>query len=176
VASFGGCDFFVPRNRRFMREIGTPPAGRQPFSLWRRARDANPFTARKDIVDNQVVIMEFANGFRATFHTNCSTAIGERRMYICGSKGTLRFHGMHIELKRIGYAEEKQEFHFTAGHGHGGADTVLARELAQAILHNTPMPTTLDDGLNAVVTCLGIDRAMRTGRVIDMTPLWKRIA
>lgn len=176
VASFGGCDFFVPKNAHYMRDIGKPPAGQQPFCLWPRAKDANPFTARKDIVDNQVAILEFQNGFRATFHTNCSTNIGERRMYICGTEGTIRFWGHKIELRRIGYNQPVQTFELPGEvGGHGGSDTVMLRELSRAILNDEPMPTTLEDGLRAVVTCLGIDRAMDTGRVVDLRPVWKRV-
>ena len=177
VASFGGCDYFVPRNRHYMTSVGKPPRGQAPFSMWNRVGgNANPFTARKDIVDNQVAIMEFANGVRATFHTNCSTAIGERRMYICGTEGTARLAGRTIEVRRIGYQEHPRliEPKHTRG-GHGGADTVMLGELKDSMLKGSPMPTTLDDGLKSVVTCLGIDKAMDTGRVVNMTPLWKKV-
>ena len=45
---------------------------------------------QKDIIDNQVAIIEFTGGVRATFHTNCNAAITERRMYLLGTEGTIR--------------------------------------------------------------------------------------
>lgn len=35
-------------------------------------------------------------------------------------------------------------------------------------------PTGMEDGVKSAITCFGIDRAMRTGRVVNMTPMWKR--
>lgn len=51
-----------------------------------------------------MVIIEYENGVRSTFHTNCNSALHERRMYINGSLGTLRANliGNSLEVKKIG--------------------------------------------------------------------------
>jgi predicted dehydrogenase len=174
VASFGGRNFFVPRNNRLIRKIGPRPNGHRPFG-WGPMKSLNPFTAGQDIVDNQVAIMEFANQARASFHTNCSTNIYERRMYLCGTLGTLRADVIkgRIELRSFGYHRKIQSIPSGGSGGHGGGDVLLYREMAAAMHDGVAPASTLEDGLKAAVTCFGIDRAMETGRVVDLTASWK---
>lgn len=42
-----------------------------------------------DYVLGQVVILEYINNVRATFHTNCNSALPERSLRIVGVKGAL---------------------------------------------------------------------------------------
>lgn len=177
VASFGGLNFFVPENRGYVKKLGKAPNGRPAFSSWEQPGPRiNPFTAKKDIIDNQVAILEFNNNVRATFHTNCCTNIQERRMYICGTEGTMRadiVNGL-IELAPIRYNTEIERIRTNVHGGHGGGDEILGRELADAILKDNPPPTTVYDGLKSAVTCFGIDKAMESGKVVDMAHLWKK--
>ena len=71
----------------------------------------NPFDSNKDIVDNQVAIIEYENSVRATFHTNLSSGLPERRMYICGTKGTIRgdVNNGLIEVQRIFPSDKKEK-------------------------------------------------------------------
>ena len=176
VASFGGTDFFVPKNKRYMKKVGKPARSHSPFCMWPRPEDHNPFTARKDIVDNQVAILEFANWARATFHTNCSTNIGERRMYICGTDGTLRadLGTGTVEVRKIRYGVDVKTFATGARGGHGGGDEVLGRSIRDSILKGAEPLADLDDGLKSAVTCFAVDKAQETGRVVDVGPMWKR--
>lgn len=87
----------------------------------------NPFTGQKDIVDNQVCIIEYENNVRATFHTNCNSAITQRKMYICGTHGTLKADVVRgtLKVKLIGenkYQIKKSNYL----DDHGGGDMVLA--------------------------------------------------
>lgn len=125
-------------------------------------------------MDNQVAILQFASGARATFHTNCSTAIPERRMYICGTEGTLRADVIagQIEVKRIGFDTQLEDCSTEASGGHGGGDSILGASLAETMLHGAAPLTSLEDGLRAAFTAFGLDEALRTGTVVDLTPLW----
>jgi predicted dehydrogenase len=136
----------------------------------------NPFNDDKDIIDNQVAILQFASGARATFHTNCSTGIPERRLYICGTEGTLRADVLtgKIEVRRFGTESPVEDCSTEASGGHGGGDGVLGQSLADSMIHGTPPLTSLDDGLRAAFTAFGMDEAQRTGTVIDLMPLWQR--
>src|SRR6185295_9261178 len=109
----------------------------------------------KDIFDNQVVILEFANAVRATFHTNCSTGILERRMYICGTEGTLRADVItgKIELQRIGFDTALEDRSTTASGGHGGGDHVLVDSLLKSMFEGAAPCTSLEDGLKSALTC-----------------------
>ena len=178
VASFGGLNFFKPKNAHHVRRLGCNGEGKKAYlAVTGMGATGNPFTADKDIVDNQVAIIEYANGVRATFHTNLNAGIPERRLYICGSEGTLRadLRTGAIELGRIGFDEKLQSFAVGRRDGHGGGDEFLANDLAKSMTRGTLPKTGFEDGLEAAVTCFGIDRAMETGKVVNLRPLWKRV-
>jgi predicted dehydrogenase len=175
VASFGGNNFFIPENQRLIQKEDPTEKGSAVFS-WDGISN-NAFTSDKDIVDNQVVILEYANGVRAGFHLNCSAGIPERRMYILGTKGAIRADVLNgeIELKRIEKDAKMENLSTSSRGGHGGGDDVLAAELAETMLHHTPPSVGLMEGLESAVTCLAIDEAMDTGKVVDVAPYWEKI-
>ncbi len=170
VASFGGCDFFIPEN------AGLPDELNASFSAWRRVEDHDPFTDDKDIVDNQVAIIEYHNQTRATFHTNCSTNMPERRMYLCGSRATLRADVItgRIELCRLGQDEPIQQIDPGVRGSHGGADQHMAASLAQTMTGDAQPLAGIDEGICSTVSALGIDQAMHGAGVVDMDELWQR--
>lgn len=176
VASFAGLDFFVPKNNTYIRKLGRNKDGRKAYRIWDGSINKNPFTADKDICDNQVAIIEYANGVRATFHTNCNAGIPERRMYIVGSEGCIRADVIPgtIQLQRIGFDTEIEDVDSKGSGGHGGGDEILARELVDTMLNGHKPRATMIDGLKSAVTCFAIDKAMDSGRVVDVRPYWKR--
>jgi predicted dehydrogenase len=182
VASFGGLNFFKPENAHHVERIGKDKEGRAAYSTWQyfgiytREHKLNPFTAEKDIVDNQVAILEYANSVRATFHTDMNSSIGERRFYVCGTEGTLRGDVVtgKIEWQRIGFDTERHTEQ-TASGGHGGADGILADALRDSIVNGTPPLVSLEDGMKASVACFGIDAALDTGTVVDLRPMWATV-
>lgn len=182
AASFGGLNFFVPENAHHIERLGKNDKGEAAYCTWHEAgiytreHGLNPFTTEKDIVDNQVAILEYANGVRATFHTDLNTALPERRVYICGTEGTLRGNVLtgRIEWKRIGFDTELHEEE-TVGGGHGGADRILADSLRDSMLNGTPPIVGLEDGIKSSVASFGIDAALDTGQVIDLLPMWAQV-
>ena len=178
VASFGGLSFFLPENRRHIERIGKDERGRDAYRAFPDTQNLNPFTAEKDIVDHQVMILEYANGVRASFHTNCNSGLPERRIYLCGSEGAIRADLIkgEIEHRRIGFRETSHliDMNKHSG-GHGGGDEVMAGELAQCMLTGAPTTTPLDTGLIAAITCIAADEARRTGTVFDLEPVWKKV-
>lgn len=176
VASFGGLDVFLPKNIGLQKRLKKSKEGHTPYAAWPSTTGLNPFTADKDIVDNQVAIIEFANGVRATFHTNCNAGIPERRMYILGTKGAIRADVLtgKIEVRKIGFHEEIQDLSTSGAGGHGGGDEFLVQELAAAMLKGKTPRTGVDDGLKSALTSLAIDKAMATGKVVDLAPMWVR--
>jgi predicted dehydrogenase len=180
AASFGGLDFFRPENAAEEERYAKDTQGRSPFRLWPKAplgSAETPFNADKDIVDNQVAIIEYANGVRATFHTNCSAAIHERRMYILGTRGAIRGDVISGELRlaRISLkGDEVENLETGVSGGHGGADGTLVTGLGRSLLSGAAPLADPEDGLRAAVAALGIDEAMETGRVHDYRPTWQR--
>jgi predicted dehydrogenase len=176
VASFGGLDFFLPKNRKHMRRLGKDKNGKEAYRTWGGPIDRNPFTSNKDIMDNQVAIIEYANGVRATFHTNCNSGIPERRMYIVGTEGCIRADVIPgtIQVQRVGFDTAIEDVDTEGAGGHGGGDAILACELADTMLNGSKPRATMIDGLKSAVTCFAIDKATDSGRVVDVRPYWKR--
>jgi len=170
VASFGGLNFFTPQNEAMIDELGPAENGRPAFSAWKRVEDHNPFTADKDIIDNQVAILEFHNGARASFHTNCSSMIPERRMYICGTRGTIRADVIQgkIEFRQLGYDTQLECPETGASGNHGDGDIVLGEELAAAIHRGVTPSAGFEDGYNAALCCYALDKALNTGAVVGL--------
>ncbi|PCJ52563.1 MAG: oxidoreductase [Planctomycetota bacterium] len=184
AASFGGCDFFLPENEHYVEKLGKNKNGDKAFQTWSKRNGGasipgnivNPFNADKDIIDNQVAIIEYANGVRATFHTNCISAIPERRMYICGTEGALRADVISGELviQKIGFETVIEDMATTSKGGHGGGDSILGESIANSMLHGQEPKSSLEEGLRAAITVFGIDEALKTGQVVDLKPLWEK--
>lgn len=177
AASFGGRDFFVPENAHYVERLGRDAEGRHAYRTWQGEEGVDPFTSEKDIVDNQVAILEFGSGVRATFHTNLTAGIPERRLYIIGTEGTIRSDvlGDTIELGRVGFGESVRDE--STGHRgiHGGGDPFLCRHLAESVASDNVPTTGLREGIDAAVVSLGIDEALQSGTVVDLQHLWDRV-
>ena len=175
VASFGGKRIFhsgrtdVPRvysdgaAAYAMRDAG-----------WAGANDA--FHSDMDVADHQTAIVEYESGMQLSFHSNSHVSLGERRWYIAGTQGTLIADLVRNKLmvrsamdkkkpERIDYANRTDD-------NHNGADQAMAAELLAALEGRTDFPVTPQDSLEAGLTVMAIDRAMRERAMIDCTSMW----
>ena len=184
VASFGGTNFFRPDQAHHIERLGVNEQG-VPFYLHGLQTghyvglqdNVNPFTDDKDVVDNQVAIIEYENDVRATFHLNMHAAILERRLYLLGTEGALRGDLItgQVEVCRTGWDAQSEYTDTTTRGGHGGGDEVMGDELAACLTEGVVPMAGITDGLLSAVTCFGIDRAMEEGRVVEMEPLWSAV-
>lgn len=164
VASFGSLNFFKSENSYIFEKLKKEEKHRK-----------SPFITEKDIVDNQVVIIEYYNGVHAVFHTNCSSSIPERRMYICGTEGAIRADVLtgKIEVKSILEEEKIEIFSETARESHGGGDKFLIKELIK-MMETDYAQNTIDDAIKSAITAIAIDEAMKNQEVIDMESVWEK--
>lgn len=179
TASFAGRDIFTPNNRDLIEKGGCNENNRRAYQTWMPVgRETDSFREGATIMDNQVAIIEYENGVRATFHANCNAAFHERRFYMCGTEGTLRADVIAgtIEVQRIGF-EQKREVYSTkvAVDGHGGGDSVMARSLCETLINGAPPLADVNDGLRACATVFAIDEAQETRSIVDIKPIWDTI-
>lgn len=176
AASFGGLDFFRPENRARMERIGQDGEGRPAYRVWADFEGTDPFLSEKTIMDNQVAILEYASGARATFHTNCNAGIPERRFILLGTEGAIRADALNgkVEHRRIGFHEPTAVHDCSTLEGHHGGDSVLIGELAACILHGRPPSVGVEEGIQAAIACFGVDKSLDQGAVVDLTPLWEK--
>lgn len=178
TASFGGRNIFTEANEGLVEKIGMGPENARAYSSWPDPHIVPPFSPGATIMDNQVAIIQYSGEVRATFHTNCTSAILERRFFLCGTEGSLRanaYTGL-IEHQRIGWETQPEVIDTQAAGGHGGGDSVMARGLVQTLTQGAPPLATSLDGLRACVAAFGIDASVDTGRIIDLQPYWDAIA
>ena len=74
----------------------------------------------------------------------------------------------------VGFDTKIQRVPTGALGGHGGGDSVLAKELVASMLRGKTPSVGLEEGMAASITCFAIDQAMETGRVVDVGPMWKK--
>jgi predicted dehydrogenase len=175
VASFGGKDFFLPKNEHHIRRIGPDSSGKPAYGAWPDPHGVAPFSEGADIVDNQVVILQYANGARATFHTNCNAGIPERRFYICGTEGAIRADAItgRIEWQRIGHGTRLEQVDMGHAGGHAGGDEAMTKALAGTLLEGKEPLASVEDGVRSCVVAFAIDQAMSEMKVVDLDPWWK---
>ena len=180
VASFAGLDFFTPEHEYFNEKFrGWGPEKCSPFnSPWGGDPHAlpSPFTSDKDIIDNQVTILQYRNGMRATFQTTLSNAIPERRMFFSGTEGTLivELYGGTVTWKRLD-EDSIHTYHPAGCAGHGGGDPEIMAELCNTMLYGTPPICSGNEGLDSAVTALAIDTAAREERIFNLEPVLKQL-
>jgi predicted dehydrogenase len=175
VASFGGRDFFIPQNEHHVHRIGRDGAGKPAYGTLPDPHRISPFSEGCTIVDNQVVILQYANGVRATFHTNCNAGIPERRFYICGTEGALRADAVsgQIEWRRIGHDYQIEQANMGHSDGHAGGDEIMAKALAETLLQGKKPLASIEEGIRSCIAAFAIDEAMRENKVIDLGSWWK---
>jgi predicted dehydrogenase len=176
VASFGGKRIFhsgradVPR----VYSDGTAAYAMRDAG-WAGANDA--FQSDMDVADHQTAIVEYESGMQLSFHSNSHVSLGERRWYIAGTHGTLIADLVRNKLmvrsamdkkkpERVDYANRTDD-------NHNGADQAMATDLLASLEGRAAFPVTPHDSLEAGLTVMAIDRAMRERVMIDCAQMWE---
>ena len=171
VASFGGLDLFKSENDFLSKKY------KSVFSGWSDPDGRkSPFTSEKDIVDNQVAIMEYRNNVRVTFQATLSNAIPERRMYFSCTEGTMiaELYGGEVKYKRLG----KNELTTYRPHGsdlHGGGDRIIMESLYESMVKKIIPKCSGEEGMESSISALALDMARLKGKVIYLEKVWKKL-
>lgn len=180
VASFGGLNFFKPENAGIVDEIGPDSNGRKAYSEWQHVttQDNCPFNGEKTIIDNQVAIIEYRNGVRATFHASLNTGLKKRGFYICGTRGTLEseWYSGKILLQKIGHNTVVEDFSAAAvTGGHGGADEIIMGSLYETMISGKKPLCGGLEGLLSTVTAVAIQQAMEKKEIVNLNDIWSKL-
>ena len=127
-----------------------------------------------DVVDNQVVNMEFDGGATATFTMTAFNKGGHRETHIFGTKGHLFGDGSVIRHYDFLTGEETL-IDTRAGEasllgGHGGGDGGLMNAFVTAVADNDPgkILTGADETLESHLMVFAAEKARRERRVVDL--------
>jgi predicted dehydrogenase len=192
VASFGDNNFFLPKKRPASHCSICPDAETCPYKFGRQddgfvvlseEQKANlskydidlcVYNDDKDIVDNQVSLLEFGNNVRATFSLQCFYPyLSERFITITGSKAYL-FGTCQKNLIELHHsADQRKEVidlsgEVEEGDGHGGGDNRFIQEFIACIRDGTEPAADLSAGLASTVIACAIEEARNTRTVIEI--------
>jgi predicted dehydrogenase len=96
------------------------------------------FASDNDVVDHQVVALEYVNGVTASFTVTAATRFEDRRTSFFGSRGQLTSDGHTVEVYDF-RSRESVSYDVTGdGSGHGGGDAVMLAAFVDALRLGEP--------------------------------------
>ncbi|MER5471531.1 Gfo/Idh/MocA family oxidoreductase [Streptomyces sp. NPDC002935] len=133
------------------------------------------YACDNDVVDHQVVSMEFASGATATFTMTAFTEQADRQTRIFGTRGELRGDGKNLSVYDfLTRTEEAVDLAATGGMnaagGHGGGDAALMDAFVAAVATENPdlVKSGPRESLISHLTVLAAERARYAGTVEDV--------
>ncbi|MGP3689784.1 Gfo/Idh/MocA family protein [Streptomyces sp. IBSNAI002] len=133
------------------------------------------YACDNDVVDHQVVAMEFDSGATATFTMTAFTESADRQTRIFGTRGELRGDGRELRLYDFLTRTEEviglgSEGSMDASGGHGGGDAGLMDAFVSAVATGDPglVKSGPRESLTSHLTVLAAERARRGSAVVHI--------
>jgi predicted dehydrogenase len=130
------------------------------------------YACDNDVVDHQVVSMEFAGGLTASFTMTAFSTMRGRNTRIFGSHGEITTDSQVITVDDFRTGERRVVDTAVgaddgAAGGHGGGDGALVTAFTAALRAGDPslVPTTAEDSLRSHLVVFAAERARRQGTV-----------
>ena len=172
------CPYYAPRLYMDMSRTGWPvdvittdlsEAGR------RRALEEGPYgrcvyRCDNDVVDRQVVNLEFEGGAVATFTMTAFSADFSRQLKIFGTTGqiTADMGTGQIVLHRFGEEKKTIPLDGTARSGHGGGDFGLLGDFLHILRHGGESRTSAKISLQSHLICFAAERSRKEHIVVEL--------
>ena len=187
VSSFGGTSFFTPSKQkaafcsecsdekcrfRFHGEMVrmTPDEKASPSE---KSFDLCVYNADKDVVDNQQVIFEYANGVRGTFSLNLFAPAAKREWRLVGSCGYIDADTSQRKYT-VSFSDGREKMTVdcpvTNASGHDGSDMLFLENFINGILDGKPLSAEARTGLYSTVIGNAIEKARLSGTVVTIAP------
>jgi predicted dehydrogenase len=138
------------------------------------------FRCDNDVVDHQVVSIEYEGGILASLALNAFSVTWERTMNVNGSTGEIYSKDLSGKLQVRSFSPKnevrRQRVPFNPLF-HGGSDGVVLVEFARSVqkAHQTSeVLTSASDALYGHLLCFAAEEARRDGSVVDMTDFRRR--
>lgn len=126
-----------------------------------------------DVVDHQVVAMEFEDGLTATFTMTAFTQGGGRRIRVHGTEGQAEFTEERMLIRTFADDHSEEIVFPTEAGGHGGGDVRVMRTFLEAVSAGDPsrVVTDVDESLRTHTIVFAAERARREGRAVALSEL-----
>jgi predicted dehydrogenase len=134
------------------------------------------YRSDNDVVDHQVVALEFGQGITATFTMTAFTPWGGRYVRVHGTKGYLEVKIDQRSIDLWEFWDGNRHTHFEIPEddgGHGGGDDRLMKDLIKAISRTdaSRVRTSTSESLRTHRLVFASEHSRRLGRVVEMDEL-----
>ncbi|MFB6950631.1 Gfo/Idh/MocA family protein [Streptomyces niveus] len=136
------------------------------------------YACDNDVVDHQVVAMEFPSGATCSFTMSAFTRVEQRRTQLMGTHGFIDGDGHTLRVVDFRDGSETTIDTLTGSgasedHGHGGGDEELTAAFLTAVATGDPSPllSTAGQSLATHRVVWAAEEARTTGRVVRLAPL-----
>lgn len=155
-----------PTPERVLEALHTSPYGRCVYQC------------DNDVVDHQVVTMEFDNHVTVAFTMSAFTRDISRTLKIMGTRGELRadMEGNRIEIREFVNQTTYEIPVVQEASGHGGGDDGIMKGFIQAIETNQPFSASAEGAVIAHLMAFAAEQSRVEHRVIDMDEYQAEIA
>ena len=177
LASFGSRRSFIPKN--------LPTGSLEEYTKDRLKgweSEHKVFDSDADIVDHQVVIIEYENKVVLSFHTNIKVPDEYRRFAVMGSSGMIEgdfvrgFLRAHDENNKIILNEDYGSAFGKEIKGHYGADSMMVKDINNALMNkNVKLPVGVVQCMEVGIVAIKLDESRKTNSIIDLTSTWNKL-
>ena len=187
TASFGSLNFFTPDKMkarfcsqcdekdcrfRFNGEMVRMTAEDEKAPSLKQF-DLCVFNDDKDVVDNQQVLLEYANGVRGTFSLNLFAPKGCRRWFLVGTLGHIAAD-TESNTMTILFSDGRETVTETCvsdnSSSHQGSDLLFLNEFLDCVRNGAAPAVDPVDGLVSTVVGNAIEKARLSGEVVHIAP------
>lgn len=152
-----------PTDDNIQQALATGPYGRCVYAC------------NNNVVDHQVVNMEFESGKTVSFTMTAFTEMSDRKTRIFGSKGWIEGNGEEIRVYDF-LTEKETEYPInqfeqeTALQGHGGGDYYLVKNFIEAVAGNdrNKILSGPDETLESHLIVFSAEQSRRTGKTVEL--------
>mgnify|MGYP003295389648 CR=1 FL=1 len=187
VAAFGSLDHFTTDKLKYNHcsecpDQECPYRFKGEFVRMNEQEKANPsekhfdlcvYNDDKDVVDHEVLIIDFANGIKANFSLNLFSGVSKRVIDVCGTKAILHADTSE-ECIKITYSDGKDpeiiECKADNDSGHGGSDQRFLDDFVDCILNERPSTVDFNAGLASTVIGNAAEESRLTNKVVEIAP------
>ena len=173
------CPYSAPRLYLDMNRTGWPVdviTTDLSYEGRRKALEEGPYGrcvyyCDNDVVDRQVVNLEFANGAVATFTMTGLSADFSRQLKIFGTKGQIEADMGTKEIVLHRFGEEKRSIPLDMGSensGHGGGDYGIMRDFLKVLREGGESRTSAGVSLQSHLICFAAECSRKENRVIEL--------
>ena len=142
------------------------------------------FACGNNVVDNQNVMMKFANGVKVSLTMTGFTGYAGRKAVIHGTLGEIEMDENRDLLKVSVYGEEKDVYDVRKSEaysikdivnatekddfGHGGGDALLIADFYTALVGDTDAKTTLEKSIESHLIALAAEKSRKLGEIVKV--------